>query len=129
MLHARLRRHPLVLRAINAVETAMLQIATTAPHGIATKALSTMFWIPGMSLVTLLILRTKKRAITGKGLLLVAILALITVGITACGNGAAPTGGTPTGVDNVQVSVSAIGAPGSGSANSNQTASIQITIQ
>ncbi len=113
----------------NAVKTTTLQVITTAPHAAGGTNLSAIFWIPGGVLAGLLFMRRRKLTAAMRGLLLLAVLACVSLGITACGGGTALTGGTPTGTDTVQVNVSAAATVGSGSGNVNQSASISITIQ
>jgi hypothetical protein len=122
----------LIFAGDNAVKTATLEVTTTAPQAVGGTTLSTIFWIPGGLLAGLLCMRRRKLAATTRGLLLLAMLACVMAGITACGGGTTLTGaaaGTPTGTDTVQVNVSAAAAVGSGSGNVNQNASISITIQ
>lgn len=107
-------------------QTAVMTIYTLAPLAHTTTSAS-IFWIPSASLALMILIG--RRRLRGKlhPLLLLAAVATLALGASGCGS--TPSFVTPTGATNIVVNVSAVGSPGTGSNNFNQTLTLNLTVQ
>jgi len=107
-------------------QTAVMTIYTLAPSAQHTTSTS-MLWIPGAMLALLVFIGRRRMSKRMQSLLTLLVLATLALSASGCGTGGFYV--TPTGADNISVTVSAVGAPGTGSSNLNQTLNLNITIQ
>ena len=103
-----------------------MTIYTLAPAAVHAPSAS-MLWIPGALLALLIFVGRKRMKRPMQSLLMLVLLATLAMGATGCGGAANFV--TPTGADTISINVTAIGAPGSGSSDLNQSLNLNVTIQ
>ncbi len=118
----------IVFTGNNAVQTMQLTVFTLNAHDIAggNAHEQSLLWFPAAGMLAALIaMRRRKFARTLRPLLMLAIAALAMTALTGC-SGASFV--TPTGSNPVVISAAAIGASGTSSSSTTQTANITIII-
>jgi hypothetical protein len=107
-------------------QTSVMTIDTLAPSarpGIS----ASMLWIPGAMFALLVFIGRKRMNKRMQSLLMLLLLATLALGASGCGSRASFA--TPTGADSITLNVTAVGSPGTGSSNLNQTLNLTVTIQ